>query len=157
MPSDKIIYTGVALLLFGVVFIGVAIFGLQETSYWQEHGVRTQGLLLDKYVKEECQTGSGGTRTCSNVYYFSYRYRTLEGKSFEGKDSVNQEFWEAQQKGAEFALLYSAIQASDSSVTYATDLERIRLLCKGLLGLGALLFLIGVVLIYRTRDKLSTQ
>ena len=140
----------VAAVVVGSVFIGTALFGLQDFEYWQDHGVATKGTVLNKYIEEECQSGgSSNTTSCLDNHYFTYQYTTAEGGNFEGNDSMNEAFWHAHGIGSDIAVLYLSNQPSKSSVAHAFDPEGQKSLWMLLYYAGGALCLLGVVFLLR--------
>ena len=160
MADNKISYVAISALLLGLLLTAVALFGLHEIHYWQQHGVQTRGLVLDKTIGVKCQTGTG-PRSCSHVYNLSYQYQADGLGVYKGSDSMNEDEWKALKQGGEVTLLYSAIAAHKSTVAYALHLNTQGQLWLAVLGTGLALGLFGGVLLiqqyrhWHTAESLS--
>lgn len=130
-------------LMFGVIFTGVSLYGIQEFSNWREQGIAAKATVLDKYMDEDCQTGSS-SNSCLDTFILEYQYQLSESATFMGRDSVNETIWDNSPIGSDVDLLYLVHSPQTSSINYAHDLDLKIGLWRGLLGLGVLLIVIGL-------------
>lgn len=152
IPTANII---AVFLIFGVILSGTALYGMQEFGAWQEHGIATKASILDKYMDEDCQTGSSSSNTCLDVFILEYSYQVTDGDGFTAKDSVNQTIWNKHPIGSDVDLLYLAHKPQTSSINFAYDLDFKIGLWRFVLGLGVLLIIIGLFITKKVIAKKS--
>ena len=132
---------GALFLIFGYVFLKIG----QRDS---KSSVFTTAQIIDKYRRAEPKKNGEGEGDGSSICWIRYRYQDEEGKSYEGRDTLDVREWDKVQKGDGLAVEYKRAnpQKSWSLVSYNPAGYALAISClivgtalsigSGLVGLG---------------------
>ena len=88
-------------LIFGLVFFRLSC----EEGYYEKGGARVQGTVLQKAYSQGTRR-PGGRGGSSSKHYVSYRFKTKEGRTIEGRYDVLPNTWQNLKKGDPVTVEY---------------------------------------------------
>jgi Protein of unknown function (DUF3592) len=130
-------------LIFGLVFFRLSC----EEGYYEKGGARVQGTVLQKTYSQGTRR-PGGRGGSSSKHYVSYRFKTKEGRTIEGRYDVLPDTWQNLKKGDQVTVEY----LPDSPDTNRIPAQRARSLTWTIMAL-VLLVVSGVLFIISRRQR----
>jgi hypothetical protein len=130
-------------LIFGLVFFRLSC----EEGYYEKGGERVQGTVLQKTYSQGTRR-PGGRGGSSSKRYVSYRFKTKEGRTIEGRYDVLPDTWQKLKKGDPVTVEF----LPDSPNTNRVPEQRARSLTWTIMAL-VLLVASGVLFIIGRRQR----
>jgi len=132
-------------LIFGLVFFRLSC----EEGYYEKGGARVQGIVLQKTYSQGTRRPGGRGRS-SSKHYVSYRFKTRDGRTIEGRYDVLPDTWQNLKKGDPVTVEY----LPDSPTTNRIPEQRARSLTWTIMAL-VLLVASAVLFIISRRQRQS--
>jgi len=138
-------WTGLFLLAFGGIFLAIGWTFLHRESQYQLDGQLADGIVLTKAIERATRSSSSGRRTETH-YNVGYRFKTLDGRLYEGEQDVSVSTWDGLREQEPVRVQYVA----SSPTTNRIASERATGSGYVFAGVGMITALVGATLLGRS-------
>lgn len=147
---QQLVFLGMFVTFCGPM-MGVVVFAIgQNEAQFEKEGASVDGTVISK--SQLTKVGkSGGTS-----YKVSYRYRTADGREFEGEGFIPFKHWDGLTEGGTLSVRYLASDMSRSEPNYPARLRTPTMTYVGF-GIAGVLALLGLILLLTSLRTISRR